>query len=90
MKKWMITFATASQDEVIPTMVVNISSEGATVTYPKDSGIEVEPLLDQAHIDLVFRLPHTNEEFHLICKDNPMLSTCTGPEFVATPPVHQP
>ena len=74
MKKYMITITALLENESSPTFVLDISPESFVVNCPKNSGIEIEALRGESHVDLFCKLPDTDEEFHFQCtnlrKDN--------------------
>ena len=65
----MITFTATSEEEILPTVMVNISRQGMTVNYPNDTRIEVEVLPERSEYDLALKFPHSQEEFYFICVD---------------------
>jgi hypothetical protein len=67
MKKYMITITALLENETSPTLVLDISPDSVVVNCPKSSGIEVEALKSESHLDLFCRLPDTEESLHLHC-----------------------
>lgn len=67
MKKYMITITAVLENETSPTLVLDISPDSVMVNCPKSSGIEVEALKGESHLDLFCKLPDTEESLHFHC-----------------------
>ena len=76
MKKFMITFTAISDKEILPTMMVNISPKGMTLSYPNDPRIEVEVLPERLQYDLALKFPYSQEEFYFVCVDGKIREIC--------------
>jgi hypothetical protein len=80
MKKYMITLTALLENETSPTLVLDISPDSVVVNCPKSSGIEVEALKSESHVDLYCTLPDTEEKLHFQC---PNLQRLGEPRGVA-------
>jgi hypothetical protein len=80
MKKYLITITALLENETSPTLVLDISPDSVLVNCPKSSGIEVEALKGESHVDLFCKLPDTEEKLHFHC---PNLQRLDGPRPVA-------
>ena len=76
MKRYMITITALLENETSPTLVLDISPDSVVVNSPKSSGIEVEALKSESHLDLFCKLPDTEESLHFHC---PNLQRCDEP-----------
>jgi hypothetical protein len=80
MKKYMITITALLENETSPTLVLDISPDSVLVNCPKNSGIEVEALKGESHVDLICKLPDTEEKLHFHC---PNLQRLDEPRAIA-------
>jgi len=85
MKKYMITITALLENETSPTLVLDISPDSILVNCPKNSGIEVEALKGESHVDLFCKLPDcklpdTEQSLHFHC---PNLQRCNEPRQTA-------
>ncbi len=68
MKKCMITITEVLENETCQTVVLDISERSISVNCPKSTGIEVESINRDSHFELIFKLPHIDQQLHLRCK----------------------
>lgn len=72
MKKCMITITEILDNKYCPTMVMDISEDTISVNCPENTGIEVESINRGSHFELIFKLPHIDQELHFQCKKSHM------------------
>ena len=68
MKKCMITITEVLDNKTCQTLVLDISEDNISVNCPENSGIEVESVNRGSHFELIFKLPHIDQQLHLQCK----------------------
>lgn len=65
MKKYIITITPVLKNEPLPAIVLDISNNGITVNYPKNSGVKVGHSDVHPHSELCVKMPDDDNEFHL-------------------------
>lgn len=69
MKKCMITITTLLEDNTRQTVVLDIDKGDVSVSCPKSSGIEIESLARESELEIVCKIPNSNERLHFQFKD---------------------
>ena len=70
MMKYMITITKVLKDNSHQTLGLDISQGTVSVNCPKSTGIELEAIKRNSHLELVFKLPHNDHELHFLCNEN--------------------
>ena len=84
MKKCMITITEVLDNKTCQTMVMDISEDTISVNCPENTGIEVESVNRGSHFELIFKLPHIDQELHFQCKKSHMSEIPEGDKLDAT------
>ncbi len=75
MKKYIITITPIIENQPLPTVVLDISTDTFLVNYPKDAGVKVDSRNVHSHSELCVKMPHDDRELHLWYDEDSTLGT---------------
>jgi hypothetical protein len=65
MRKYIITITPVLKNEPLPTVVLDVTTEGVSVNYPRDVGVQVDSLEVHSHSEVCVKMPNDDKELHL-------------------------
>ena len=81
--KYMITITKVLEDNTYQTLGLDISQGTVSVNCPKSTGIEVDAINKNSHFELVFKLPHIDQDLRFQCKNSHKSDVVNEVEFGA-------